>query len=279
MNDYILQHEPAIRLVSFILILTLMVLWETLAPRRRPSEARARHLGRNLAVTFIDAAVVRLFVPMLPVALAALAALRGWGLFNALTWPTWLEVALAIVFFDFAIYYQHRLFHEVPLLWRLHKVHHSDLDFDTSTGVRFHPVEILLSLAIKSVLVVVLGPAPVAVLLFEVILNATALFNHGNVRLPEWLDYVLRWLLVTPDMHRVHHSIVGRETNSNYGFNVPWWDRWLGTYRAQPQAGHEAMHIGIDEYRRREQTTLGKLLLMPFVRGKTSSNDPQQPAP
>lgn len=277
MPEALLAREPAIRLTGFVAVLALMALWETLAPRRRPGEARARHVARNLAVATIDAAVVRLCVPMLPVALAALAVERGWGLFGHLVWPAWLEVVLAMLLFDFAIYCQHRLFHAVPWMWRLHKVHHSDLDYDATTGVRFHPLEILLSLAIKSALVVAVGPAPVAVLAFETILNATALFNHGNVRLPARLDRVLRWLVVTPDMHRVHHSAVVRETNSNYGFNLPWWDRWLGTYRAQPAAGHDTMQLGLDEFRQRRQTTLGKLLRMPFGDSRVAGGDKSTP--
>lgn len=243
-----------------------MALWETLAPRRPTVEARPRHVLRNLAIVVIDTVIVRLVVPLMPVGLAALAAERGWGLLHSVEWPPALEIAIAVLVFDLAIYGQHFLFHVVPALWRLHMVHHSDLDFDTTTGIRFHPVEILLSLGIKSGLVLVLGPAPVAVLIFEVLLNATSLFNHGNVRLPVQLDRWLRYVLVTPDMHRVHHSALRHETDSNFGFNVPWWDRLFRTYRAQPEAGHDGMTVGIETIRDVRQTTLGKLLWLPFKR-------------
>lgn len=264
MWDTLLDYELWLRLGSFVLLLALMVLWETLAPRRPVQEARSRHGLRNLAITVLAAVLVRVLIPLLPVGLAVVAVERGWGLFNWLDWPAWLEILLAVVVLDFVIYLQHVMFHAVPALWRLHMVHHADLDFDTTTGVRFHPIEILLSLVIKLAAVLVLGPAPVAVLLFEILLNGTALFNHGNVRLPGPVDRILRWVVVTPDMHRVHHSIVVRETNSNFGFNLPWWDRLLGTYRAQPAAGHEGMTIGLDTYRQLEQITLGRLLLLPF---------------
>lgn len=258
-------YEPWFRLGSFATVLALMLLWETLAPRRATLEPRLRHLARNLALTAIDTLVVRLVVPLLPVGLASLAATRGWGVLNLVAWPAWLEVVLAIVVFDFVIYVQHVLFHAIPLLWRLHMVHHSDLDFDTSTGVRFHPIEILLSLGLKSALVLVLGPAPLAVLIFEVLLNATALFSHSNIRLPAKLDRTLRLLLVTPDMHRVHHSVQIAESNSNFGFNLAIWDRLCGTYTAQPAAGHEGMALGLEEHRDVHRLRLGRLLALPFV--------------
>src|SRR5262249_29775306 len=198
---------------------------------------------------------------------AALAAQqRGWGWLNRTTMPDELAVLLAVVVLDFAIYLQHVLFHAVPVLWRLHRVHHADLDVDVTTGIRFHPLEILLSLGIKMGVVVALGAPPVAVVVFEVLLNATSLFNHGNVRLPGWLDRLLRLVLVTPEMHRVHHSSDPRETNSNFGFNLPWWDLLLGTYRAQPKAGHEGMGIGLEEFRdERVADRLDGMLALPFV--------------
>ena len=193
--------------------------------------------------------VVRLLVPLAPVALALLAAERGWGLLNLVALPFWFEVALSVIVLDFVIYLQHVMFHAVPALWRLHRMHHADLDFDVTTGSRFHPVEILLSVLLKMAAVVVIGPPAAAVLIFEVLLNGTSMFNHGNVRLPVSLDRVLRWFVVTPDMHRVHHSDIPAETNSNFGFNLPWWDRLFGTYRAQPALGHENMTIGLDTFR------------------------------
>ncbi|HEX9800936.1 MAG TPA: sterol desaturase family protein [Thermoanaerobaculia bacterium] len=266
MQAVILANEPWIRLGCAAALLLVMVLWESHAPRRAAAEGRLRHGARNLAVAALDVLVVRLLVPLVPAGLALVAAERGWGLLHQLSWPAWLEIGLSLVAFDFAIYLQHVTFHAVPALWRLHMVHHADLDFNTTTGVRFHPLEILLSLGIKLGLVLVLGPPAVAVVLFEVLLNATSLFNHGNVRLPVAFDRWLRWIVVTPDMHRVHHSIARRETNSNFGFNLPWWDRLLGTYRDQPAAGHETMTIGIEPFRRRDQVLFTKLLTMPFAR-------------
>ena len=188
-------------------------------------------------------------MPTTAVGLALVAEARGWGLVHALGLPMWASVPLAVVALDLAIYLQHVLFHAVPALWRLHRVHHADLEIDVTTGARFHPIEILLSMGIKLGVVAALGAPAVAVLLFEVLLNATSMFNHSNVRMPLRLDRVLRWVVVTPDMHRVHHSIAARETNSNFGFNLPWWDRLFGTYRDQPAAGHEAMTIGIEQFR------------------------------
>jgi sterol desaturase/sphingolipid hydroxylase (fatty acid hydroxylase superfamily) len=195
---------------------------------------------------------------------ALLAQSHGWGVFRALVVPVWLAVITSVILLDLAIYLQHALFHAVPVLWRLHRMHHADLEIDVTTGVRFHPLEILLSMAIKLGVVAALGAPAVAVLIFEVLLNATSMFNHGNVGLPQRLDRVLRWLVVTPDMHRVHHSVVPRETNSNFGFNLPWWDRLCGTYRAQPAAGHQAMTIGIEQFRDPGELRLDRMLLQPL---------------
>jgi sterol desaturase/sphingolipid hydroxylase (fatty acid hydroxylase superfamily) len=217
----------------------------------------------------VDTVLLRLAFPLLAVGLAALAARQGWGLLNRGTLPAWLAFGLAVLALDLTIYLQHVMFHAVPALWRLHRMHHTDLDFDVTTGLRFHPIEIALSMGIKLAAVTVLGPPPAAVLVFEVLLNGTALFNHGNIRLPLALDRVLRLLLVTPDMHRVHHSIFPSETNSNFGFNLPWWDRLCGTYRAQPRDGHDAMTIGIDQFREPRELWLHRLLVQPF-RGSAS---------
>ena len=197
--------------------------------------------------------------------MAALVEKEGWGLLNNFSPPYWISVLAAIVALDFAIYLQHVMVHAVPLFWRLHRMHHADLDFDVTTGARFHPVEILLSMGIKLGVVAVLGPPVVAVVIFEVLLNGSSMFNHSNIRLPLWLDRVLRWFVVTPDMHRVHHSVIPRETNSNFGFNLPWWDRLFGTYRAQPEAGHEAMTIGISQFREPKYLRLDRLLLQPLL--------------
>jgi len=210
--------------------------------------------------------------------MALLAAERHWGLLNNVSLPAGLEVIAAVVALDFAIYLQHVLFHAVPALWRLHRVHHADLDFDVTTGARFHPIEIVLSMLIKFAVIAALGPAPLAVLIFEVLLNATAMFNHSNVRMPVRLDRVLRWLVVTPDMHRVHHSIEDHETNSNFGFNLPLWDRLFGTYKDQPDAGHDGMTIGIRDLRApRLATALPGMLWLPFV-GR-SATTPSTAAP
>ena len=266
----LIEHEPAIRLLSFGLVLTAMLLWETFASRRVPTEARLRRGSRNLGLAVIDSVLVRLILPMVPVGFAALAAEWKWGLFHRVTVPPWAAIALSVVAFDLAIYLQHVLFHAVPALWRLHMVHHSDLDFDTTTGLRFHPAEIVLSLGLKLALVAAIGPPVAAVMLFEILLNGTSLFNHANVRLPPRADRYLRWLVVTPDMHRVHHSVDRAETNSNFGFNLSWWDRLLGTYREEPAAGHEDMTIGLEHLRDARGLTLGKLLALPF-RGRTGT--------
>jgi sterol desaturase/sphingolipid hydroxylase (fatty acid hydroxylase superfamily) len=259
-------HEPVIRLGCFVGVLLLMALWEFLAPRRRLTVARPVRWASNLGLVALDALAVRFLVPLGAGGLALLAAERGWGVLNNVALPAWLAVALSVMALDLAIYLQHVLFHAVPLLWRLHMVHHADLDFDATTGVRFHPVEILLSLGIKLGAVVLLGAPALAVLLFEVLLNATSVFNHGNVQLPRWLDRALRLVVVTPEMHRVHHSGVPRETNSNFGFNLPWWDWLFGTYRAQPAQGHEGMTIGLEQFRdERVADRLHWMLALPIL--------------
>lgn len=217
----------------------------------------------------IDTIVLRLSFPILAVGLTVIAQDRGWGLFNIIEAPEWVAVLVSIVILDLVIYLQHVMFHAVPALWRLHRMHHADLEFDVTTGLRFHPVEILLSMVIKLVLVMALGPPAVAVLIFEVLLKATAMFNHSNIRLPTFVDRVLRLIVVTPDMHRVQHSTRPEETNSNFGFNLPWWDRLLGTYKAQPEAGHEGMSIGIEQFRTTRDLWLDRMLVQP-VKGPAS---------
>ena len=260
------QQETAIRLSCFGAVLLAMSLWELAAPRRRLTVRKAPRWFSNLALVAINSIVARLVAGLSAVAMAALAAERGWGLLNSLDWPSALEIALGVVALDLVIYLQHVMFHAVPVLWRLHQVHHADLDFDVTTGLRFHTIEIVLSMGLKVAAVAALGPAVWSVLLFEVLLNATSMFNHGNVRLPARLDRVLRWLIVTPEMHRVHHSVVVREANSNFGFNLPWWDYLCGTYRDQPAAGHESMTIGVSHLRdERQVDRLHRMLLLPFV--------------
>ena len=266
MSGFLLQHELAVRLGAFFGILVMMAVWEVAAPRRALAIAKWRRWTSNLGIVFLNSALLRLVFPMAAVGFAVLAQSRGWGLFNQQAVPSWLAVLASVVILDFAIYLQHVMFHAVPVLWRLHRMHHADLDFDVTTGARFHPVEILLSMLIKLAVIALLGPPAVAVMIFEVILNATAMFNHSNIRLPDAVDRGLRALIVTPDMHRVHHSIEDHETNSNFGFNLSLWDRVFGTYQAQPDAGHERMTIGIRDYREPKLVTdLPGMLVLPFL--------------
>ncbi len=264
MAEILLQYEPAIRLGAFIIIFAVMALWEMLAPRRPQATGRLRRWPGNLGIVALNTLLVRLFFPVAAVGMALIAEAHGWGLFHAFKAPAWLAITASVIFLDLAIYFQHVLFHAVPALWRLHRMHHADLEFDVTTGARFHPIEILLSMGIKLGVVAALGAPAVAVLIFEVLLNATSMFNHGNVRLAERLDGFLRRIVVTPDMHRVHHSAVPSETNSNFGFNVPWWDRMFGTYRAQPLAGHQEMTIGIEQFRDPRELRLDRMLLQPL---------------
>lgn len=271
MSETILATEATIRLAIFLGILAAMALWEVAAPRRRREIPRVIRWTNNLALVVVDTIILRLSFPILAVGLAVMAEERGWGLFNNMDVPLWLAIVVSMLLLDLAIYLQHVMFHAVPGLWRLHRMHHADLDFDATTGLRFHPVEILISMGIKLAVVVALGPPAIAVLLFEVILNATALFNHANIDLPRPFDHVLRLFVVTPDMHRVHHSIDPRETNSNYGFNLPWWDHLLGTYVAQPAKGHEGMVIGTEQFRTRRDLWLDRMLVQP-LRGGASGH-------
>lgn len=241
-----------------------MALWELLAPRRRLTVRKAPRWASNLGLVVLNTIAARLLIPVTAVAAAMLAESRGWGLLHLVHWPAWLEVLLAVLAFDLAIYLQHVMFHAVPVLWRLHMVHHADLDFDVTTGLRFHTLEILLSTLIKLAIVVVVGPMALAVVVFEVVLNATSMFNHSNIRIPGWLDRRLRWFVVTPDMHRVHHSVIRREANSNFGFNLPWWDLLLGTCRDQPRDGHTGMIIGVSHLRDvRQVARLTSMLALP----------------
>jgi sterol desaturase/sphingolipid hydroxylase (fatty acid hydroxylase superfamily) len=267
MSESLFAGETLVRLSAFAVVFAAMAAWEALAPRRQHKLGRALRWPGNIGIVALDAVLVRLLLPTTAVGLALVAEARGWGLLYALGLPAWAAVPLAVMALDLAIYLQHVLFHAVPALWRLHRMHHADLEFDVTTGARFHPIEILLSMGIKLGVVAALGAPAVAVLAFEVLLNATAMFNHSNVRVPIGLDRVLRWIVVTPDMHRVHHSILARETNSNFGFNLPWWDRLCGTYRAQPAAGHEAMTIGIEQFRDPAEQRLDRMLTQPFRGG------------
>jgi sterol desaturase/sphingolipid hydroxylase (fatty acid hydroxylase superfamily) len=262
--DSLLAQEPMIRLGTFAGIAIVMATWEWLAPRRRLAVPRRARWPGNVGVVVLDTVLVRILFTTAAIGIAVLSEARGFGLFQVLQLSLWFEIVASVILLDLLIYLQHVLFHAVPALWRLHRMHHADLDVDVTTGVRFHPLEILLSMVIKLGAVAALGPPAVAVLVFEVLLNATSMFNHGNVRLNTSVDRALRWLVVTPDMHRVHHSLIARETNSNFGFNLPWWDRLFGTYRAQPEHGHHLMTIGIEQFRDPRELRLDRMLLQPF---------------
>src|SRR5713101_9362329 len=259
-----LPDEAAVRLGAFIAVFTAMALWEAAAPRRPRSYTRFRRWPSNLAVVALNTAFVRILLPATAVSLALAGERRNWGLLNNLPVPAWMAVVTSVLLLDVAIYLQHVMFHAVPALWRVHRMHHADLDFDVTTGARFHPLEIAISMVIKVAAVAAIGASPQAVVIFEVVLNATSMFNHGNVRIPLAADRRLRWLLVTPDMHRVHHSVIRAETNSNFGFNLSWWDRALGTYRAEPERGHLGMTIGLDQFRDPTELRLDRMLLQPW---------------
>lgn len=260
--------SPSIELVARIAaaaaVLAVMASWEVLAPRRPWSVGRWPRWPHNLGIVVIDALAVRILIPGAAVGAALVAAGNGWGLFHVAGLRLSIASLLGFLALDLAIYAQHVAFHKVPLLWRLHRMHHADLDIDVTTGLRFHPIEIVISMLIKIAMVIALGIPPVAVFAFEVVLNATSLFNHGNVSMPSWLDRAVRLIVVTPDMHRVHHSIEPRETDSNFGFNLPWWDRLFRTYRAAPRAGHDRMTIGLSTFREPAELRLDRLLTQPF---------------
>jgi sterol desaturase/sphingolipid hydroxylase (fatty acid hydroxylase superfamily) len=268
MRGAMFAYEPFIRLGAFGGVFVVMAIWELVGPRRQQAIGRGWRWPNNLGAVLVDTLLVRILFPTTAIGLALIGEARGFGLFNMIALPVLVGVVVSVIVLDLAIYLQHVLFHAVPALWRLHRMHHADLEFDVTTGLRFHPIEILLSMMIKLAVVAALGTPAVAVLIFEVLLNATSMFSHSNVRIPQGLDRALRWFVVTPDMHRVHHSILSQETNSNFGFNVPWWDRLFGTYRAQPAAGHDAMTIGIEQFRDPRELRLDRMLLQP-LRGET----------
>ena len=258
------EFEGAIRFAMFLAVFGAVAVWEALAPRRKRSFGRLARWPHNLGLLLVDVALVRVLVLGAAIAVAMTAAGSGWGLLNALALPSWAAIAAGIALLDLAIYFQHVMFHAVPALWRLHRVHHADLDFDVTTGARFHPIEILISTAVKCAAIAALGAPVISVFVFEILLNATAMFNHANASLPQRLERWLRWLVVTPDMHRVHHSVRYEESSSNFGFNLPWWDRLFGTYRAQPRLGHAVMTIGVDAFRSSQDLRLDRLLVQPL---------------
>jgi sterol desaturase/sphingolipid hydroxylase (fatty acid hydroxylase superfamily) len=271
LTEFITSNEISVRLAFFFGVLGIMAMWEIITPRRELSVSKGIRWMNNLGMVVLNTVILRLIFPAAAVGMAAVAETQNWGLLNYLQIPYWIAVIVSVIIMDAVIYFQHVLVHAVPVLWRLHRVHHADLDFDVTTGSRFHPIEIILSMLIKFATILVLGPPIVAVVIFEVLLNATSMFNHGNVRIPQSVDRLLRWFIVTPDMHRVHHSVEDDETNSNFGFNLPWWDRLFGTYRNQPRAGHEQMTIGINTFRDQQHCTwLPGMLALPFI-GKITS--------
>ena len=263
--DFVLAREPVIRFSFFVGVLIVMMGWEGLEPRRRRAVSRWSRWPNNLGIAAFNTLAMRFLLPTAAAGFAVMAETRGWGLLNNIALPEWVKIVTAIALLDLAIYLQHVTFHAVPILWRLHRMHHTDLDLDVTSGARFHPLEIVLSMALKIALVVALGAPAVAVVVFEVALNAASMFNHANIGLPKKLDGMLRWLVVTPDMHRVHHSILPNETNSNFGFLLPWWDRVVGTYRAQPMGGHNGMTIGLDIFRDPAQLRIDRMLAQPFI--------------
>ena len=262
----LMQHEAVFRLAAFGSVFVLLALWELAAPRRWLRASKPRRWTTNWGIVLLDTAVVRLLFPAAAVGAAWDAREMGWGLLNHWDGPGWLEAVLAMLFLDLLIYAQHVASHRIPLLWRIHRVHHVDRDMDVTTAIRFHPVEIALSMLLKIGAVYALGAPAVAVILFEIILNGSAMFNHANIVIPRRIDRWLRWLLVTPDMHRVHHSVHRPETDANYGFNLPWWDRIFGTYVDQPRDGHDGMVLGLDQYQDQRPTRLGWSLALPFRR-------------
>ena len=265
-TDFITQHESTIRLSFFVGMLSVIGMWEYIKPRRTLTVPKFKRWTNNLGLVFFNSFLIRVALPTTAVGVAIFANTNGWGLLNHYSLPLSLSIIISIIVMDFVIYLQHVLVHAVPILWRLHRVHHADLDYDVTTGSRFHPIEIFISMGIKFATIIVLGPPVVVVIMFEVILNAMAMFNHGNIVLPKSLDKMFRWFVVTPDMHRVHHSVEDDEANSNFGFNLSWWDRLFGTYRAQPRGGHEAMIIGIRNFREQKQAVwITGLLAMPFI--------------
>lgn len=274
MAEQLLEWEPMVRMAALLGMLALMASWEALAPRRALTVGKAWRWLNNGGIIITGTVLIRLVFPAGLVGLGLFVETQGWGLLQVVELPGWAVLLVAVVVLDFTVWAQHVLFHAVPALWRLHRMHHADLDFDLTTGLRFHPIELLLSYGIKATVVVAIGAPALAVLVFEAILSSLALFNHSNARIPLVIDRVLRWFIVTPDFHRVHHSWYPRETNSNFGFNLSLWDRLLGTYRAQPRDGHEGMTVGLKQFREPSWERFDRMLVQPFV-----SVTPQYPLP
>lgn len=272
MPDALPRDPAALRLAIFLGVFAVMATWEALRPLRLGNLPRWLRWSNNLALLLAGNLLLRLVFPITAIGFAAWAEAQGWGVLGQVAWPVWAELGLALLVLDMAIYFQHRLFHIVPAFWRLHRVHHADTDFDVTTALRFHPLEIALSMLIKFAVIAALGASPLAVLTFEIVLNAAAMFNHGNVTLPSWLERPLRLLIVTPDMHRIHHSTLLHEANSNYGFNLSCWDRLFASHTPAPSRPQATMPIGLNQLRSRREAWLDRLLIQPFT------NPPADPA-
>jgi len=265
MTNFVVSNEATIRIAFFIGIFLVVALLELVVARRSLTTSKASRWSGNIGIVIINTILLRLLFPAGAVGMAVWVERQGWGMLNNAALTYWLKVALSVVLLDFVIYLQHVMFHAVPLLWRLHMMHHADMDYDVTTGTRFHPIEIIISMGIKASAIIVLGAPALAVIIFEILLNGTAMFNHGNFFIPLGIDRIARLLVVTPDMHRVHHSVFPSEANSNFGFNLPWWDRLMGTYRAQPSKGHDGMTIGLNQFRNPSKLTLPWMLILPFI--------------
>ena len=265
MTEFIIEHESTIRLGFFFGILLVMAIWEILAPRRDLTVNKSKRWVSNLGIVVLNTVVVRILFPTAAAGVAIYSIKQGWGVFNFIETPDWIAILVSVILLDMVIYWQHVIFHKVPVLWRLHRMHHADMDIDVTTGSRFHPIEIIISMLVKFSAVLILGVPVVAIIIFKVLLNLTAMFNHSNVKLPLGMDKVIRFLIVTPDMHRVHHSVIPQETNSNFGFNLSIWDRLFHSYTAQPKEGHNGMTIGLNEYREEQVAErLPGMLMIPF---------------
>jgi len=273
MNGIDFTSEPVIRLSVFILLLAFLALLENISPRRKPRYSKGSRWISNFGISILNSTTVALILPIVGAGAALLADERNWGLFNRLDTPALFSIPLYIIAFDLTIYVQHRLFHKFKPLWRLHRIHHTDLDYDVSTGVRFHPLSIFISAGIKLGLILALGPPAIAVIVSEIVLNATSMFNHSNIKLPHRLDAALRYLIVTPDMHRIHHSVIAQEHNRNFGFNFPWWDKIFNTYKDQPSKGQDAIDIGISGYEEDVSIGILPLLIQPFRKDRESHRE------
>jgi sterol desaturase/sphingolipid hydroxylase (fatty acid hydroxylase superfamily) len=258
--------------VIFLLVLLVLLIFEIVNPRRRLYYSKKRRWLTNFALSVSNSIILSVLLPFVGIGAAVIIQKNGWGLFNLLDLADWFSIPLYLLLFDLIIYLQHRIFHKVDFLWKLHRMHHTDLDYDVSTGIRFHPLSILISSLVKLVLILALGPPVIAVLISEILLNATSMFNHSNWHIPKRLDAVLRLILVTPDVHRVHHSTNPDEHSNNFGFNFPWWDRLFGTYRAQPTMGHDSMQIGIEDFNDQRSIEFFPALAQPFNDKPTSNS-------